>query len=101
MAKEYAIKFYNSNAWRKCRQAYFLSHYGLCERCSNSGKIVHHVVYISPANINDPSITLNHENLELLCQDCHNREHHGSGEELIRDDVMFDSEGNLIERLVE
>lgn len=53
---------------------------GLCERCLKKGlivpgEIVHHKVYISPDNINDPAITLNPNNLELLCRDCHAEEH--------------------------
>lgn len=104
MAKPYAIAFYHSKAWKKCRAGYIKSVNGLCERCLNQkpkryvpGKIVHHIKYITPENINDPNITLAWDNLELLCQDCHNIEHHGTGTE-IRDDVMFDTDGNLIPR---
>lgn len=55
--------------------------HGLCERCLKNGdlvpaKIVHHKIYLTPQNINDPRITLDYSNLEALCQDCHNREHH-------------------------
>jgi predicted HNH restriction endonuclease len=35
------------------------------------GEIVHHVVHITPENINDPRITLNWQNLQCLCRDCH------------------------------
>ena len=31
--------------------------------------------YLTPENILDPSVTLNFDNLEFLCHDCHNREH--------------------------
>jgi 5-methylcytosine-specific restriction endonuclease McrA len=95
--KPYAEKFYTSRAWRDCRKAYFTMQHGICERCQGAGKIVHHKIYISPDNINDPSITLNFDNLELLCQDCHNKEHHGSDYDVVRDDVMFDSNGDLVE----
>ncbi|WP_082794450.1 HNH endonuclease [Halobacillus sp. KGW1] len=95
MSKAYAKWFYQSKAWRKCRRSYYLSQHGLCERCPAPGRIVHHIVYITPANINDPNVTLNHDNLELLCQDCHNREHHQQ-HEVTRGDVMFDEDGNLI-----
>jgi 5-methylcytosine-specific restriction endonuclease McrA len=93
--KPYAEKFYKSKAWRNCRDAYFISQHGICERCNGAGKIVHHKVYLNPENINDPDIALNHEKLELLCQDCHNKEHHGSGD-VVREDVMFDEHGNLV-----
>lgn len=95
--KEYAKKFYKSTAWRKCRDAYFVYRHGLCERCPSPGKIVHHKCYITPENINDPDITLNHSNLELLCQDCHNREHH-ERYSATRFELKFDEMGNLIER---
>ena len=75
MAKEYAKAFYNSAAWIKCKNSYIKSVHGLCERCGEPGYIVHHKKYITPKNINDPSITLNHDNLEYLCQKCHNEEH--------------------------
>jgi 5-methylcytosine-specific restriction endonuclease McrA len=97
--KQFAEKFYKSSRWRKCRDAYFVSQHGVCERCqgkNGSGLIVHHTVWLTPENINDPDISLNHELLELLCQTCHNQEHHKS-EVTIRDDVTFDDEGNLIQ----
>ncbi|MDT0163831.1 HNH endonuclease [Bacillus sp. AG4(2022)] len=94
--KPWAKKFYKSAAWRKCRNAYFKSKYGLCERCAEPGKIVHHKRYITPDTIDNPMITLNHDNLELLCQDCHNREHHSDG--ITAEGLAFDSEGNLIKK---
>lgn len=73
--KEYARSFYLSEAWRSTRDAYFKARCGLCERCGAAGDIVHHKKYITPKNIHDPRITLDWSNLELLCQDCHNKEH--------------------------
>jgi 5-methylcytosine-specific restriction enzyme A len=92
--KPWAKSFYKGKAWRQCRDAFFISKLGLCERCGGPGKIVHHKVYLTQDNINDPSISLNFNNLELLCQDCHNKEHHGG--KATRDDVMFDESGNLV-----
>lgn len=72
----YAVqKFYNSKQWDKTRTAYKLYRYGLCERCGKPGYIVHHKCYINMSNIYDTNVTLNFENLELLCLDCHNKEH--------------------------
>jgi len=96
MAKDYAKKFYKSKAWRECRASYISKVYGLCERCKQPGKILHHKEYITPDNINDPNITLNHDNLEYLCQDCHNREHHERYSS-VRYGLEFDAEGNLIQ----
>ena len=79
MAK-FSQSFYNSAAWKKCRSAYIKQAGGLCERCKAKGLIVagdavHHKIYITPDNITDPNITLNPNNLELLCRSCHEIEH--------------------------
>jgi len=97
MAQEFAKRLYNSVAWKKCRESYIAKVFGLCERCPKPGKILHHKVYLTPQNINDPSISLNHELLEYLCQDCHNGEHHGSHEPVVAEGLMFDGEGNLVQ----
>ena len=72
--------FYKTAMWQKCRDAYFKSKQGLCERCLErgrykAGEIVHHIKPITPDNMNDPTITLNFDNLQLLCRDCHARVH--------------------------
>ena len=82
--QDFAEKFYKSRRWRDTRQAYMASVGGLCERCLKRGlyhpaAIVHHKVYITPENINDPGVTLNWDNLEAVCRDCHEQEHSGSG----------------------
>ena len=82
-APEQQRAFYHSQAWQHCRAEYISRVGGLCERCKmkgiiKPGYIVHHREWIDMDNINDPSVLLNHDNLEYLCQDCHNREHHGT-----------------------
>ena len=74
--KPYAESFYKSPAWKRTRIAYAKSVGGLCERCYakgiiRAGDIVHHKIHISPDNINDSNITLNWDNLQLVCRDCH------------------------------
>ena len=74
--KDYAEKFYKSKKWQKLRQYVWSRDRGLCQRCLKNGKItegntVHHIVEITPENINDESISLNPENLTTLCRDCH------------------------------
>ena len=44
------------------------------------GEIVHHKIYIGYKNIYNPNVTLNFNNLELLCRDCHNKEHFAQNE---------------------
>lgn len=72
--------FYKTAAWLKCRAAYIKSVGGLCERCLARGEIkpgyiVHHKIHLNAYNVSDPTITLNWDNLEYLCLDCHNKEH--------------------------
>jgi len=100
MAKEYALSFYHSKSWLDCRDGYIKSVNGLCERCLSKGimvpgKIVHHKTYITPNNVNDPNITLSWNNLEYLCQDCHNNEHHTN--EATCEGLRFNNIGDLIE----
>jgi hypothetical protein len=95
--KPWAEKFYKSKAWRDCREAFLQSKFFICERCEGAASIVHHKEYLTPENIDNPEITLNWNKLEALCQDCHNKEHHGSGEGIVREGLMFDEYGNLVE----
>ena len=52
----------------------------LCERCLKHGlivpaKIVHHKIELTPDNITNPDITLNFNNLEAVCRECHSDIH--------------------------
>ncbi len=48
---------------------------GLCEVCHEKpGYIVHHKIKLTPKNINDAEVSLNHEYLQYDCKDCHDRE---------------------------
>ncbi|HEX9059965.1 MAG TPA: HNH endonuclease [Clostridia bacterium] len=95
--KDFAKQFYLSKAWRKCRQAFLIFKAGLCERCGEAKErmIVHHKIILTPENIDNPDITLNWDNLELVCQECHNKEHM-SKYDSVRDGLRFDENGMLI-----
>ena len=96
MAKDFAKNFYRSSAWEKCRASFIIFKHGLCERCNcKAGTIVHHKIYLTPENINDPYITLSFENLELLCSSCHSIEHNEKYSPL-REGFGFDENGDLI-----
>lgn len=98
MAKEWAKKFYKSTAWIKCKNSYIKSVHGLCERCEKPGYIVHHKIHLNSNNINDPEISLNHDNLEYLCLDCHN-EHHDFDRQkkpITRNGFKFNDKGELV-----
>ena len=68
--------FYSSIRWKECRKAYIKSVGGLCEECLSQGIIepatrVHHIVHLTPANVDDDSIALSFDNLQALCQKHH------------------------------
>ena len=80
MAKPFARQFYSSKQWQECRNAYAERVHHLCEDCLargiyKPGEIVHHTIEITPLNIETPEITLNPDNLEMLCRECHLQKH--------------------------
>lgn len=94
--KDFAESFYKSRQWQHCRNSFAKSKGGLCEKCLESGKItagviVHHKIHITPENINNPDITLNWDNLVLLCRDCHAQMHGKPQKRYVVDDL-----GNVI-----
>jgi 5-methylcytosine-specific restriction endonuclease McrA len=91
--KAWAKSFYLSAAWENTRAAYLMSKDGICERCGEPAKIVHHRQHITKDNIGDVSITLCWDNLEALCQDCHNKEHHKQEKEMR---YRFDERGGIL-----
>jgi 5-methylcytosine-specific restriction endonuclease McrA len=96
MAKEYAKGFYKSRAWIKCRDSFLASKNYECEGCGGLAIVVHHKQPITPQNINDPNITLNWDNLEALCLDCHNEVHGRGSRKVIADGLMFDKNGQVV-----
>lgn len=101
MAKEFSKAFYNSRAWKDCRESYIKNmpvyKRGLCEHCYREGKYtlgkeLHHIEPLTPNNINNRRVTLGHDNLVLLCFECHQKEHDK------RNGVRykFDEHGNII-----
>ncbi len=104
MAKEWAKSFYKSDKWIKCRNSYIQNRIridgGMCEECKKRiGYIVHHKINLSPTNIDDPEVTLNHNNLEYVCKDCHDHfDGHGVGNKSPEVICNFDDDGNPIGR---
>lgn len=96
MAREFSRSFYRSAAWKKVREYVFNRDYGICVKCGSPGEEVHHTVWLTPDNINDPNITLNSDKLITLCRECHQRIH--SKNKVVADGLMFDAEGNLIKK---
>lgn len=54
--------------------------------------MLHHIIYITNKNYQDDNIFYNTDNVEALCQDCHNKEHFADKEEYI-----FNEDGDLIQ----
>lgn len=85
MAK-YAIvqTFYASDEWINLRQLLINDRGNKCQRC---GKIIarsidihaHHKEELTPENVKDRNISLNPDKIELICRDCHDKEHHRFG----------------------
>lgn len=99
--KDYAKAFYNSIVWKDTRSAYKKSKQGLCERCLANGlitpgKIVHHKVHLTPDNINDPNVSLNWDNLELLCHACHDEEHESERVKRRKRRYIVDEQGRVM-----
>lgn len=86
-----AIRFYKSKQWQRVSRLYMTQQNYICERCGGAAVICHHRKYITPANLNDPAITLNLDNLEALCQECHNKEHFQKYTKAI-----FDGRGEMV-----
>lgn len=91
--KEWAKEFYHSKEWRSTRKKFLYSRQNVCERCGEIAKIAHHKIYLTRYNINNLEISLNWDNLEALCQECHNTEHL---KKIKKRRYSFDNEGNLI-----
>lgn len=83
--------FYKSTVWQVAREIKIRDANGKCERCGALGEEVHHVKRLTVHNVMDPNISLNQENLELLCKKCHNEEH-----KRFSKSQQFDEDGNLI-----
>lgn len=105
MAKEFSRAFYDGREWKRCRASYIANRRaidgGLCEQCRDQlGYMVHHKKKLTPSNINNVDITLNHCNLEYVCKHCHDRE---EGHFLFKKEkpvrCVFDGNGNPIPKI--
>lgn len=76
--------FYTSKAWRDLTYILKIERGGKCQRCGHrprkfSNLIGHHTVELNEENIHNPQIALNPELIEIICSDCHNKEHRRFG----------------------
>jgi len=89
-------EFYGTKEWVKLARYIRIKYYYTCQVCGRRGVYVHHIIHITNDNLNDPNITLNENNLTLLCLDCHNDIHMGTS--AVRKDLKFDGKGNLVKK---
>lgn len=80
---EYYDEFYHSAEWQEVRQAVLERDHYLCQVCKQRGIVkqattVHHLI---PLRV-DYSKRLDVENLETICQSCHNKEHNERNKKL-------------------
>lgn len=68
-------RFYRSDKWKIARAMKIASVGGRCEKSGAIGTEVHHIIHLTEKNVIDPEVSLNQENLLLLCNECHNKVH--------------------------
>ena len=102
MAKEFAKPFYNSKAWKETRQLIIERDRGRCQECGRAANEVDHIEELTKDNIDDTNITLNPDNLRLLCHEWHTRkptqeqarQHgHTQPDDFVLDKIIFDVDG--------
>lgn len=81
--------FYASDKWRSFRLALIFERSKgkggvICPKCGNFIERpidihAHHKVVLTPENVHDYSISMNPNNIELICRGCHDKEHHRFG----------------------
>lgn len=77
-------QFYCTKAWRDLSYVLKVAVKGKCSRCNEiledfSQLIGHHKTELTEENVDDPNISLNPELIEIICFDCHNKEHRRFG----------------------
>ena len=68
-----------SSAFRQLRMILIVKRGAMCEHCNQvfddtSQLVAHHKIELTADNINNPNITLNADNIGILCIKCHNIE---------------------------
>lgn len=75
--------FYLSSDYKKLSLMLKVKSGGKCAHCGGVFDIgflrTHHIEELTLDNIHDPRVTLNPDNIEVICHDCHNKEHNRFG----------------------
>lgn len=80
-------QFYGRKDWRDLSYTLKIARGGKCERCGFTAvekedwkKLIgHHKTELTEANVSNPTISLNPDEVEIICMDCHNKEHRRFG----------------------
>ena len=78
------IRFYNSRIWRNFSKLLKIQNNYMCDKCNNvvlsTKKLIsHHKIELTEDNVDDDNISLNKNNIDIICYDCHNRVHNRFG----------------------
>lgn len=86
--------FYNSKEWKRMRDYMLRKANYCCELCGEGTRTlnVHHKIHLDESNINDYNISLNEDNLIVLCDKCHRKIHTSSA---IREGFIFNDDGEI------
>ena len=74
-------RFYASKRWRDLRNVLVVERRGVCDRCGKdfsddtSKLIAHHKEHLTDETLKDPSIAVDPQNIEIVCQKCHAHYH--------------------------
>lgn len=101
MAKDWAEAFYHSGPWKALRRRALIRDGCTCRMCGARACEVDHITELTPENITDLSISLNLDNLQSLCHDCHTKktmEDKGIIKPDCDEEYFFDADGNLTPR---
>ncbi len=79
--------FYTRKPWRDLSYYLKIERGGKCERCGFTAAtrddwaklIGHHRAALTESNVDDATVSLNPNNVEIICLDCHNKEHRRFG----------------------
>ncbi len=108
MARDFSKQFYDSKEWQRTREYILMRDRYTCTHCGRPAQEVHHIIHLSKDNMDDPSVTLNPNNLTSLCRDCHFEEHRqdqangrrkhpgGPSNKEVGEGYTFDESGQLV-----
>lgn len=86
--------FYSSAAWLQFSSMIREQRFHICELCGRPNAAeVHHLIHLTKENVNTPAVSLNADNVMLLCKHCHYSVH-ARGKYRARRS-FFDAFGNI------